>query len=168
MCTRRAYRPDTLVLDTEWDTAEGSVRVTDLMPQREHAPDLVRVVEGLSGRVRMNSRLQLRFDYGSVVPWMRKSDGHRVAVAGPDSVWLRSEPPVPTWGKNFRTYSEFTVEAGQRVAFVLTWHPSHRPRPPLSDPFESLETSVTDWRAWAARCRYEDRTGTSSCVPCSR
>ncbi|MFF3611327.1 glycoside hydrolase family 15 protein [Streptomyces sp. NPDC002580] len=154
-CTRRAYRPDTLVLDTEWDTAEGSVRVTDLMPQREHAPDVVRVVEGLSGRVRMRSLLRLRFDYGSVVPWMRRSDGHRVAVAGPDSVWLRSEPPVHTYGKDFRTHSEFTVEAGEKVAFVLTWHPSHRPRPPLCDPFEALETSVQDWRAWAARCRYD-------------
>ncbi|MFD5637275.1 glycoside hydrolase family 15 protein [Streptomyces sp. NPDC127077] len=154
-CTRRAYRPDTLVLDTEWDTDEGSVRVTDLMPQREHAPDLVRVVEGLSGRVRMRSLLRLRFDYGSVVPWMRRSDGHRVAVAGPDSVWLRSEPPVHTYGKDFRTHSEFTVEAGDKVAFVLTWHPSHRPRPPLCDPFEALETSVQDWRAWAARCRYD-------------
>ncbi|MET8100149.1 glycoside hydrolase family 15 protein [Streptomyces sp. NPDC005236] len=155
VCSRRAYRPDTLVLDTEWDTAEGSVRVTDLMPQREHAPDVVRVVEGLSGRVRMRSLLRLRFDYGSVVPWMRRSDGHRVAVAGPDSVWLRSEPPVHTWGKDFRTHSEFTVEAGEKVAFVLTWHPSHRPRPPLCDPFEALETSVQDWRAWAARCRYD-------------
>ncbi|MEU4169519.1 glycoside hydrolase family 15 protein [Streptomyces sp. NPDC026665] len=154
-CTRRAYRPDTLVLDTEWDTDEGSVRVTDLMPQREHAPDVVRVVEGLSGRVRMRSLLRLRFDYGSVVPWMRRSDGHRVAVAGPDSVWLRSEPPVHTYGKDFRTHSEFTVEAGDKVAFVLTWHPSHRPRPPLCDPFEALETSVQDWRAWAARCRYD-------------
>ncbi|MFD9460927.1 glycoside hydrolase family 15 protein [Streptomyces sp. NPDC060027] len=154
-CTRRSYRPDTLVLDTEWDTPEGSVRVTDLMPQREHAPDVVRVVEGLSGRVRMRSLLRLRFDYGSVVPWMRRSDGHRVAVAGPDSVWLRSEPPVHTWGQDFRTHSEFTVAAGEKVAFVLTWHPSHRPRPPLCDPFEALETSVQDWRAWAARCRYD-------------
>ncbi|MEU4087220.1 glycoside hydrolase family 15 protein [Streptomyces aureus] len=154
-CTRRAYRPDTLVLDTEWDTPEGSVRVTDLMPQREHAPDVVRVIEGLSGRVRMRSLLRLRFDYGSVVPWMRRADGHRVAVAGPDSVWLRSEPPVRTWGQDFRTHSEFTVEAGEKVAFVLTWHPSHRPRPPLCDPFEALETSVRDWRAWAARCRYD-------------
>ncbi|MGW3667315.1 glycoside hydrolase family 15 protein [Streptomyces sp. NPDC005141] len=154
-CTRRSYRPDTLVLDTEWDTPEGSVRVTDLMPQREHAPDVVRVVEGLSGRVRMRSLLRLRFDYGSVVPWMRRADGHRVAVAGPDSVWLRSEPPVHTWGKDFRTHSEFTVAAGEKVAFVLTWHPSHRPRPPLCDPFEALETSVQDWQAWAARCRYD-------------
>ncbi len=153
-CTRRAYRPDTLVLDTEWETAEGSVRVTDLMPQRDRAPDLVRVVEGLSGEVTVRSTLRLRFDYGSVVPWMRRSDGHRVAVAGPDSTWLRSEPAVPTWGEDFGTHSEFTVAAGEKVAFVLTWHPSHEPRPPLVDPYEVLESSVADWQAWASRCRY--------------
>ena len=154
-CTRRAYRPDTLVLDTEWETAEGTIRVTDLMPQRHRAPDVVRIVEGLSGKVTVRSTLRLRFDYGSVVPWVRRSDGHRVAVAGPDSVWLRSEPEVRTWGEDFSTLSEFTVEAGEKVAFVLTWHPSHEPRPALVDPYESLRTSVKDWRRWAARCRYD-------------
>lgn len=154
-CTRRAYRPDTLVLDTEWETAEGTIRVTDLMPQRHRAPDVVRIVEGLSGKVTVRSTLRLRFDYGAVVPWMRRSDGHHVAVAGPDSVWLRSEPEVHTWGEDFSTHSEFTVEAGEKVAFVLTWHPSHEPRPALVDPYESLRTSVADWQRWAARCRYD-------------
>ncbi|MFG2950210.1 glycoside hydrolase family 15 protein [Streptomyces adustus] len=154
-CTRRAYRPDTLVLDTEWDTPDGTVRVTDLMPQREHAPDVVRIVEGVSGRVTVRSTLRLRFDYGSIVPWMRRSDGHRIAVAGPDSVWLRSEPAVHTWGEDFGTHSEFTVAEGERVAFVLTWHPSHQARPPLVDPYEALSSSVTDWRRWAARCTYD-------------
>ncbi|MFJ2398926.1 glycoside hydrolase family 15 protein [Streptomyces sp. NPDC087843] len=154
-CTRREYRRDSLVLDSEWETDDGAVRVTDFMPQRDKAPDLIRIVEGLSGRVTVQSTLRLRFDYGSVVPWMRKSDGHRVAVAGPDSVWLRSEPEVRTWGKDFRTLSEFTVEAGEKVAFVLTWHPSHWPRPPLIDPFEALRSSVSDWQEWAARCRYQ-------------
>ncbi|KPI04631.1 glycoside hydrolase 15-related protein [Actinobacteria bacterium OK074] len=154
-CTRRAYRPGTLVLDTEWETPEGHVRVTDLMPQRDGAPDLVRVVEGLSGSVTMRGALRLRFDYGSIVPWMRRSDGHRVAVAGPDAVWLRSEPAVRTWGADYCTHSEFTVAAGERVAFVLTWHPSHQERPPLVDPYTSLETSVADWREWTARCRYD-------------
>lgn len=154
-CTRRAYRPDTLVLDTEWETDEGTIRVTDLMPQRHRAPDVVRIVEGVSGKVTVHSRLRLRFDYGAVVPWMRRSDGHHVAVAGPDSVWLRSEPEVRTWGEDFSTLSEFTVEAGQKVAFVLTWHPSHEPRPPLVDPYQSLHTSVADWRRWVARCRYD-------------
>ncbi|CAL9410936.1 glycoside hydrolase family 15 protein [Streptomyces sp. enrichment culture] len=154
-CTRRAYRPDTLVLDTEWETAEGVVRVTDLMPQRDRAPDLVRIVEGLRGEVTVHSVLRLRFDHGSIVPWVRRADGHRVAVAGPDSAWLRSEPEVHTWGEDFGTHAEFTVAEGEKVAFVLTWHPSHEPRPPLIDPYVSLEHSVEDWRAWAARCRYQ-------------
>ncbi|MFI6206819.1 glycoside hydrolase family 15 protein [Streptomyces sp. NPDC051041] len=153
-CTRRAYRPDTLVLDTEWETDQGAVRVTDLMPQRDRAPDLVRIVEGLRGEVTVHSVLRLRFDYGSIVPWVRRADGHRVAVAGPDSAWLRSEPEVRSWGEENATHAEFTVTPGDKVAFVLTWHPSHEPRPPLVDPFESLRHSVADWRAWASRCRY--------------
>ncbi|MFJ9816536.1 glycoside hydrolase family 15 protein [Streptomyces sp. NPDC101151] len=154
-CTRRAYRPDTLVLDTEWETAEGTVRVTDLMPQRDRAPDVVRIVEGVSGRVTVHSTLRLRFDYGSIVPWMRRSEGHRVAVAGPDSVWLRAEPHVHIWGEDFGTHAEFTVAEGERVAFVLTWHPSHEPRPRLIDPYQTLSNSVRDWRRWAGRCRYD-------------
>ncbi|MFF9863534.1 glycoside hydrolase family 15 protein [Streptomyces tendae] len=154
-CTRRAYRRDTLVLDTEWETEEGAVRVTDLMPQRDRAPDLVRIVEGLRGEVTVHSVLRLRFDHGSIVPWVRRADGHRVAVAGPDSAWLRSEPEVRSWGQDFGTHAEFTVAAGEKVAFVLTWHPSHEPRPPLIDPYMSLEHSVEDWREWAARCRYD-------------
>ncbi|MFI5967805.1 glycoside hydrolase family 15 protein [Streptomyces asoensis] len=154
-CTRRAYRPDTLVLDTEWETAEGAIRVTDLMPQRDRAPDVVRIVQGLRGRVTVRSTLRLRFDYGWIIPWMRRSDGHRVAIGGPDAVWFRSEPPVPTWGEDFGTHSQFTVSEGESVAFVLTWHPSHESRPPLVDPWEALRVSVDDWRAWAARCRYD-------------
>ncbi|MEV5982371.1 glycoside hydrolase family 15 protein [Streptomyces sp. NPDC052114] len=154
-CTRRAYRTDSLVLDSEWDTEDGSVRVTDFMPQRDRAPDVVRIVEGLRGSVTVRSTLRIRFDYGSAVPWVRKEDGHRVAVAGPDSVWLRSEPSVRTWGEDFGTHSEFTVEEGEKVAFVLTWHPSHEPRPPLVDPYDALRDSLADWRAWAAHCPYQ-------------
>jgi GH15 family glucan-1,4-alpha-glucosidase len=154
-CTRRAYRRDTLVLDTEWETEHGAVRVTDLMPQRDRAPDLVRVVEGLDGEVTLHSVLKLRFDYGSIIPWVRRSDGHRVAVAGPDSAWLRSEPEVTSWGEDFGTHAEFTVKKGEKVAFVLTWHPSHEPRPPLVDPYDTLRHSVEDWRAWVSQCRYD-------------
>ncbi|GAP50511.1 glycoside hydrolase family 15 protein [Streptomyces azureus] len=154
-CTRRAYRRDTLVLDTEWETEHGAVRVTDLMPQRDRAPDLVRVVEGLDGEVTLHSVLKLRFDYGSIIPWVRRVDGHRVAVAGPDSTWLRSEPEVRSWGEDFGTHAEVTVRKGEKVAFVLTWHPSHEERPPLVDPYEALRHSVEDWRAWASRCRYD-------------
>ncbi|MEV5936089.1 glycoside hydrolase family 15 protein [Streptomyces sp. NPDC052079] len=153
--TRRSYREDTLVLDTEWTTPQGTVLVTDLMPQRHRAPDLVRIVQGVRGEVTVRSTLRLRFDYGSVVPWVRRADGHRVAVAGPDSAWLRSVPEVPTWGEDMGTFSEFTVKEGERVAFVLTWHPSHEPRPPLVDPYASLRHSVKDWQSWAAHCRYD-------------
>ncbi|MBB5118350.1 glucoamylase [Streptomyces eurocidicus] len=154
-CTRRAYLADSLVLETVWETGTGTVKVTDFMPQRDTAPDVVRIVEGVSGSVDMLGVLRLRFDYGDVVPWMRRCDGHRVAVAGPDSIWLRSEPPVRTYGKDLSTRCEFTVAEGDRVAFVLTWHPSHEPRPALIDPAESLRHSLADWRAWAARCTYD-------------
>ncbi|MFF5794794.1 glycoside hydrolase family 15 protein [Streptomyces albogriseolus] len=153
-CARRAYREDSLILDTVWETPDGAVQVTDLMPQRHTAPDLVRIVQGLSGEVTVRSTLRLRFDYGSVVPWVRKEDGHRVAVAGPDSAWLRSVPEVHTWGEDLGTHSEFTVKKGERVAFVLTWHPSHEPRPALIDPYASLRHSLKDWQTWASRCRY--------------
>ncbi|MGW7617863.1 glycoside hydrolase family 15 protein [Streptomyces antimycoticus] len=154
-CTRRGYLDDSLVLESVWETETGTVKVIDFMPQRDRAPDVVRIVEGVSGSVEMLGVLRLRFDYGRIVPWMRRTDGHRIAVAGPDSVWLRSEPEVHTYGKDFSTRSEFTVSAGDRVAFVLTWHPSHEPRPRLVDPYDSLRSSLADWRGWAARCRYE-------------
>ncbi|MET8010460.1 glycoside hydrolase family 15 protein [Streptomyces sp. NPDC005271] len=154
-CTRRGYIDDSLVLETIWETDAGTVKVIDFMPQRDRAPDLIRIVEGVSGSVEMQGVLRLRFDYGHVIPWVRREDGHRIAVAGPDSVWLRSEPEVHTYGKDFSTRSEFTVSAGERVAFVLTWHPSHEPRPRLVDPYTSLRSSLDDWHAWAARCTYQ-------------
>ncbi|MEU5718228.1 glycoside hydrolase family 15 protein [Streptomyces sp. NPDC020403] len=156
-CTRRAYVDDSLVLETYWETRTGTVKVIDFMPQRDKAPDVMRIVEGVSGSVDMSSVLRLRFDFGSVVPWMRRSHGHRVAVAGPDSVWLRSEPPVKTWGQQFSTCSSFTVSEGESVAFVLTWHPSHSPRPKLIDPHKALKHTLTDWAKWSAQCTYRGR-----------
>ncbi|MFD3522081.1 glycoside hydrolase family 15 protein [Streptomyces sp. NPDC058653] len=169
-CTSRRYVGDSLVLESLWETRGGTVKVTDFMPQRDVAPDVVRIVEGVSGSVEMSATLRLRFDYGSIVPWVRRTDGQRVAVAGPDSVWLRSVsrarpsdgepapdegPLVKTWGQEFSTCSSFTVGAGEQVAFVLTWHPSHLPRPDLTDPFEALEHSTEDWEEWAALCTYK-------------
>ncbi|GGT53166.1 glucoamylase [Streptomyces kurssanovii] len=154
-CTDRRYLGASLVLETVWQTRTGKVRVLDFMPQRDEAPDVIRIVEGLSGTVEMAGTLRLRFDYGSVVPWVRRADGHRVAVAGPDSVWLRSEPEVKTWGQHFSTCSAFTVEEGEKVAFVLTWHPSHKPRPALVDPHEALEHCLQDWETWSSKCRYQ-------------
>ncbi|MEU9143284.1 glycoside hydrolase family 15 protein [Streptomyces sp. NPDC048349] len=154
-CTRRAYIEGSLVLESYWETETGTVKVIDFMPQREVFPDVIRIVEGVTGRVRMRSTLRLRFDYGHVVPWVRRSDGDRVAVAGPDSAWFRSEPPVRTWGEENSTRSQFPVAAGQRVAFVLTWHPSHEPRPEPTDPYTALEESLADWWDWSRQCRYE-------------
>ncbi len=154
-CTSRSYRGDTLVLDTVWETPTGTVKVTDFMPQRDKAPDVVRIVECVSGEVAMQTELVLRFDYGSVVPWMRRMDGHRVAIAGPDSVWLHSTPALPVVGKDMRTHADFTVRAGERVAVVLTWHPSHARHVRKIDPFAALDTCMKDWEAWSARCRYE-------------
>ncbi|MFE7751539.1 glycoside hydrolase family 15 protein [Streptomyces sp. NPDC057428] len=156
-CTRRAYVEDSLVLETYWETRTGTVKVIDFMPQRDKAPDVMRIVEGVSGSVDMSSVLRLRFDFGSVVPWMRRSHGHRVAVAGPDSVWLRSEPKVKTWGQQFSTCSSFTVSEGESVAFVLTWHPSHSPRPKLIDPRKALKHTLADWAKWSSQCTYQGR-----------
>ncbi|WP_274916390.1 glycoside hydrolase family 15 protein [Streptomyces sp. WZ-12] len=153
----RSYRGDSLILDTVWETPEGSVKVTDFMPQRERMPDVVRVVTGLRGRVEMHGVLRLRFDYGRVVPWVRASEGSRVAIAGPDSVWLRTPTGGVTYGKDFSTRSEFTVAAGERTAFVLSWHPSHEPRPDQIDPFAALADTTEDWHTWSARCRYHGR-----------
>ncbi|MFI5807364.1 glycoside hydrolase family 15 protein [Streptomyces sp. NPDC051561] len=163
-CASRSYVGDSLVLESVWETRSGtgsggSVKVTDFMPQRDQAPDVVRIVEGLTGEVTMNSTLRLRFDYGNIVPWVRHTDGHRVAVAGPDAVWLRTESKpssvkVKTWGQQYSTRSSFTVRAGEQVAFVLTWHPSHEPRPDLIDPYEALEHSLEDWEQWSDSCVY--------------
>ena len=154
-CSRRSYVGNTLVLESVWETAAGAVKVIDFMPQRDRAPDVIRIVEGISGRVEMKGELRLRFDYGSVVPWVRRVDGRRVAIAGPDSTWLRSDPEVHTYGRDFCTHSEFTVTAGERVAFVLTWHPSHEKPPALVHPYEALEQSLQDWEKWASQCRYD-------------
>jgi GH15 family glucan-1,4-alpha-glucosidase len=151
MATRRSYRDGTLILESEWDTAEGTVRVIDFMPPRDAAPDVVRIVEGVSGRVAMEMTLRLRFDYGSVVPWVRRMDGQLAAIAGPDAVYLRSD--VPTRGENFSTRAEFSVAAGERHAFVLTWHPSHLPTPAPVDPELALAETDDYWSDWSRHCR---------------
>ncbi|MFJ9209150.1 glucoamylase [Streptomyces sp. L-9-10] len=153
-CARRAYVGDSLVLESVWETRTGTVKVTDFMPQRDRAPEIMRIVEGVSGSVDMSATIRLRFDFGSVVPWVRREGAHHVAIAGPDSVWLRSEPSVKTWGQHYSTRSSFTVGAGEKVAFVLTWHPSHKPRPPRVDPHVALARSLEDWESWARRCSY--------------
>jgi GH15 family glucan-1,4-alpha-glucosidase len=154
-CTRRRYRGDTLVLESEWDTADGTVRVVDLMPPRGEAPDVVRIVEGVRGRVRMRSELLLRFDYGSVEPWVRTVEGEVGAIAGPHAAWLAT--PAPLTHDRRRIDSEFTVGAGERVPFVLTYAPSHRQRPPRVDPASALAATEAFWTDWTATCDYDGR-----------
>ncbi len=152
---RRRYRGDTLVLESEWDTPDGTVRVVDCMPPRDEAPDVVRVVEGISGRVPMRGELRLRFDYGHVVPWVHRRGDQLVGVAGPDSVYLRT--PVPLTGRDFSTYSEFTVASGERVPFVLTWAPSYAAEPRPVDGLAAVDETEEFWAEWMARCRYDGR-----------
>jgi len=147
----RHYRGDTLVLETEWSTPDGSVRVIDFMPPRDSAPDVVRIVQGISGRVAMRSELRLRFDYGHLVPWVRRDDGQVVAVAGPDAVSLRSD--VHQYGRDFATYADFEVSAGDQAWFVLTWHASHDPAPEPVDALAQLRPTETYWTDWIRRCR---------------
>jgi GH15 family glucan-1,4-alpha-glucosidase len=151
--TRRRYRDETLVLETEFETADGVVRLIDFMPPRGDAPDVVRIVEGVRGRVPMTMNLRLRFDYGHVVPWVYREQGDLVAVAGPDAAWLRT--PVRTRGENLATLADFTVAAGDQVPFVLTWRQSHLPPPERIDPVHELGVTEGYWRGWVSACTYE-------------
>ncbi|MFE9363939.1 glycoside hydrolase family 15 protein [Streptomyces sp. NPDC006978] len=149
---RRRYRGDSLILESEWDTARGTVRVTDFMPPRDGAPQLIRIVEGVSGRVPMRSELRMRFSYGRVTPWVHKVDGRTVAVAGPDSVWL--DTGADTYGQNLTTYSDFTVAPGDRIAFTISWQPSHHEPPATPEPEASLDATENFWREWVEQCTY--------------
>jgi GH15 family glucan-1,4-alpha-glucosidase len=146
----RRYRPASLVLETEFTTDGGVVRVVDCMPPRAAAPDVVRVVEGVRGRVRMSMELILRFDYGRVVPWVRRRDDLLLAVAGPDAVTLAA--PLPLRGENLTTRADFEVGEGESVPFVLTWFPSHEHPPRPVDAHAAVRETEEWWRAWARRC----------------
>ena len=149
----RRYRSNTLILETDFETAAGDVRVIDFMTPRDGEPDLIRLVEGLRGEVRMHMELVIRFDYGSIVPWVRKMEGHLRAIAGPDALSLWTD--VATYGRELTTQAEFTVPAGARVPFVLMWHPSHASSPAPVDPMEELEDTIEWWKAWCDRGSYE-------------
>src|SRR3954447_2298933 len=115
----RRYRGDTLILETDIKTNHGAVRLIDFMPPRGTNPDLVRIVEGLSGEVKMQMELIIRFEYGLVVPWVKQAHHGLEAIAGPDGLILRT--PVKTRGENLTTVAEFVVKSGDRFPFVLTW-----------------------------------------------
>jgi hypothetical protein len=134
--TRRRYRADTLVLETDFETAEGSIRLVDFMPPPGVAPDVVRLVVGVRGRVRVHMDLRPRFEGGRIRPSLRHIDGADVASVGGDSLWLRT--PVETRGQEGAVQVEFLVSAGELLPFALTWKPSHEPAPVPVDPLRAL------------------------------
>jgi GH15 family glucan-1,4-alpha-glucosidase len=150
--TRRQYRGDTMILETEWETPDGTVRIIDFMPERGQAPDIVRIIQGVSGRVPMRLELKIRFDYGKTMPWMKRVNGELTGIAGPDSVWIQS--PIELDGRDFAHRATFTVCAGDSLPFVMTWHPSHLPAPKCVEPYEALAGTEKFWTDWAAQCTY--------------
>ncbi|MGH8732639.1 MAG: glycoside hydrolase family 15 protein, partial [Burkholderiales bacterium] len=151
--SQRTYRPDTLILDTEFETAEGAVTLTDFMPVRTAHSDLVRIVTGRRGRVAMESEGVLRFDYGASVPWVTLSADRKAlrAVAGPDLALLCS--PVPLENKDRKTYARFEVSAGETFAFVLTHAESHHEVSVKLDAQKALAQTEAFWKDWCARCK---------------
>ncbi len=150
---RRRYRGDTLVLETEYETDSGTVTLVDCMPVRTQQPDVVRMVCGVRGEVAMRMELIMRFDYGAIVPWVHRAPDGLLAVAGPDTLVLRT--PVELRGENLTTVADFTVKEGQRIPFVLTWYPSHRAIPPPIDAARALERTHQWWQRWSTRCTYD-------------
>jgi GH15 family glucan-1,4-alpha-glucosidase len=150
----RRYAGDTLILATDWRTTGGLVRVTDFMPPRQNgSPVLVRMVEGIEGAVEMECVLRVRFGYGRIVPWVRRVEHCITAVAGPDSVWLRT--PVKLAGHDMAHEAAFAVRAGDRVPFVLAWSPSHLGSPPQVDAAEALAATTSFWSDWVKQCTYQ-------------
>ncbi len=151
--TRRAYREGTLVLETEWDCPEGTVRVVDCMPVRDQSVDLVRMVEGVRGRVPMQMEFVVRFDYGSIVPWVYAVDTTIRIIAGPDALCLTT--PVRVEGEDYRHIADFTVEAGDRVPFVLAGYPSYWQPPTPIDAAEAIARTTAFWQEWTAQSTYD-------------
>jgi GH15 family glucan-1,4-alpha-glucosidase len=153
-CSRWRYRGDSLVLETEWHTSGGHARVVDFMPPKEAASDVVRIVEGIGGRVEMHTELTVRFGDGRIRPWARRlPDGRRCFIAGPDALYL--DTPVDLEGVDMTTRGRFTVGAGQRVPFVLTWNPSHLPPPDAVAADRADSDTEAWWAHWMQGCTYD-------------
>ncbi|MFN2443553.1 MAG: glycoside hydrolase family 15 protein [Thermoanaerobaculia bacterium] len=150
---RRRYQGETLILETEFETATGRARLIDFMPPRTDVVDIVRIVEGIEGEVEMRMDLVIRFDYGWVVPWVRDSGSGITAVAGPDTLHLTA--PVDLEGENQHTVAHFRVRAGDRLPFDLTWHPTYGAGPGPKNAFDSLASTEAFWREWVGKCAYQ-------------
>src|SRR5207247_1050640 len=151
--TRRRYRGDSLILETEIETKSGAVSLIDFMPPRGENPDIVRIVEGLRGKVAMQMELIIRFDYGQIIPWVRKAHDGLEAIAGPDGLILRT--PIETRGEDLTTVAEFSVTKGDCVPFVLTWFALQEEPARAINPEHALRDTEKYWRQWAQRCRHE-------------
>ena len=155
----RRYQGDSMILETLFETASGTVALVDFMVAGAANPTLVRLVQGRHGRVAMRTNLAFRFDYGLSVPWVTRLEDRTglVAIAGPNMVVLRST--VKLQGRDMRTVGEFAVSAGQTVAFVLTYGESHKPTPPAIDPLAAEATTAAYWNAFISRCKYRGPYG---------
>ena len=148
----RRYRPNTLILETHFETDEGTAVVVDFMPIGGAQSEIVRIVHGIRGKLAMRTELILRFGYGAIVPWVtRLENGATRAIAGPDMVVLRT--PIHVKGQGLTTVGEFTITGGETIPLVLTYDRSHSPLPASADPTGSLETTEKFWRQWSAKCR---------------
>jgi len=150
---RRRYRDGTLILETEFETDEGAVRIIDCMPLSNARVDIVRIVEGVRGRVAVRMELIIRFDYGSIVPWVRRPDHALLATAGPDTLALHTD--VEHHGENEKTVAEFHVSAGERQSFTLNYHASHEATHAAIDAGQAVDATEREWRAWSDRCTYQ-------------
>src|SRR5688572_233101 len=152
--TSRRYRPGTLVLETEFETSEGAVRLIDFMPRRAQGPPRVmRIVEGLRGRVPMRMELSLRPDYGSIRPWIELASDGAIATAGPDA--FRLSTPLPLQVEDATVIAEFVAVEGARERLTVTWHLSYEESPPVEDADSALARTEAWWRQWSGRCDYD-------------
>ena len=156
--SERRYREGSLVLETDFTTDGGVVRLVDCMPQGDGRHDLVRVVQGLSGEVEVRLEYRVRLGYGRDVPWVRRmtdTDGDPavVAVAGPDGLALRGEVELEARGGHHEAV--FTVREGETLRFALTWFPSHEPVPACYDVDDAVAGVDAFWQEWSGACSYE-------------
>jgi GH15 family glucan-1,4-alpha-glucosidase len=152
---RRCYRDGSLILETTFETESGSATLIDCMIPRTGMPELLRVVVGKRGQIRMKLELVIRFDYGSVVPWVRQTESGISAIGGPDMIRLRAD--VPLHNENMKTGAEFCVSEGQKVSFDLTWYPSHEREPAPVEVHAAIQKTERWWREWSDRCTYQGR-----------
>jgi GH15 family glucan-1,4-alpha-glucosidase len=151
----RRYVDDSLVLQTDIETDAGTVRLTDFMPLSDERWDVVRMIEGLEGSVEMRMEIIVRFDYGSIIPWVRRCGSVLLMTAGPDTLELTGS--IPVIGENMKSVAEFTVSAGQRESFNLNYRPSHHETRSPVDAEQELRTTEARWHEWSARCQYRGR-----------